>query len=90
MTLKKVTKFETSDGKLFDDPNDAKTHEAGLELGKQLRAILAESIRTGRPDAVVGQLVMEATAVTQALISYRKRLPRLKTVEEVEPLRKAA
>lgn len=88
MTLKKVTKYETSDSKLFDDPNDAKTHEAGLEAAKQLRAVLHESMRTGRVDAVIGQLVLEANSICQVLTSYRKRLPRLKTVEE--PVRKAA
>ena len=88
MTLKKVTKYETSDGRLFDDANDAKTHEAGLEAAKQLRAVLQESLRTGRVEAVIGQLVIEANSISQVLAGYRKRLPRLKTTEE--PARKAA
>jgi hypothetical protein len=86
--MKKVTKFQTSDDQLFDDENDAKTHELRLEFSKKLRETLATSIRTNRVDAVIGELLEEHSAIGTLLTNYRKRLPRSK--DSIKLVEKAA
>lgn len=80
--IKRVTKFEI-DGKLFDSESDARHHENWTIACRNIMSVLTESIKTGRVDAVIGQMVEEAAAVQNILATYRKRLPKNYPMKEV-------
>jgi hypothetical protein len=85
MGIVRVAKFQTSDGKLWDREQDAKEHENRAEAVRKMLALLKETMKTGRPEAILHQIVVEETAVRDILLAYHKRLPK-QTVE----LKKAA
>ena len=76
MSIKRVSHFQCTDGKLFDREHDAKVHENKVTAIKELTELLEASIKTGRPDAVVRHIVEEATAIRDILLRYSKRTPR--------------
>lgn len=75
MKVTKVTKFQTSDKHLFEVEGDAKRHESSLIAVEDLKKLLNISIKTGRIESVLQQLVEEAIPVQALLWDYRKRLP---------------
>lgn len=74
--MKRVSKFQTEDGTLFDNEADAKLYELKMSTLKKLGHVLLSSMRTGRPDAVIRHILEEHGAVGKLLTEYRKRLPR--------------
>jgi hypothetical protein len=91
MSIQKVvtTQFKTSDGKAWDDKSAAKAHENRLHAMGELQRALAESCKTGRPEAVLQQMLVEAPMVNAILRGYLKRQPKQEI--ETEPvLNKAA
>ena len=76
MNIVRVSKYQTSDGKLFDDDVQARHHENTLEASKELEAILKPSINTGRLDAILKHLLYDEENVRAILLRYHKRLPK--------------
>lgn len=77
--MEKVTRWKTSDGNEHETREEAKTHEAMLEAIAKLRELLRTSVRTGRVDSVLREMLVEVPQVTAILSTYRKRLPKPKT-----------
>ena len=75
-TIKRLVKFATSDGKEWLDEGSAKEHEVNLETSEQLRTILAASIKTGRVEAVIQELLVEQTAIRKVLVRFNSRQPK--------------
>lgn len=76
--MKLVSVYQTDDGKNFATKDEAKTHEAECAAIKELGNILSASLRTGRPESIVREIILESVAVMAALTRHRKRLPRQK------------
>ena len=74
--MKIVQVFKTDDGRTFDNRLEARKHEVGLETLQKLANLLKDSIQTGRPDSILRQILMENSAMSEILASYRKRLPK--------------
>lgn len=74
--IKRVSKFQTSDDKLFDVEADAKAHENRVVAIYELTTLLQVSIQTGRMDAVLRHIIEENEAVRSILSRYHKRHPR--------------
>ena len=81
MCFKKVVMFVTSDGKQHTDEDSAKVHEILLDAKTDLSEILQESFRTGRPDSILNQIIMECDAIRDILARMNRRLPRKKKEE---------
>ena len=81
MSFKKVVMFVTSDGKQHTDEDSAKVHEILLDAKTDLSEILQESFRTGRPDSILNQIIMECDAIRDILARMNRRLPRKKKEE---------
>ena len=82
MTIKKMSMYQTSDGKQYTDRNQAKQHEAELTALSELRHALRESIATTRAAAVIEQMIGEEEMVRAILNNYHKHLPKPEIVEE--------
>jgi hypothetical protein len=74
--IRRVAKFETSDGKMFDIETEAVAHEAQYVAIKQLAELLTVSIKTGRVESVIKHVVVESEKVRDILAKYARRLPR--------------
>lgn len=88
MAIQQVTKFQTSDGKMWDDKSQAKSHENELHAAAELRRLLASSVSTGRVEAILGEILVEAPMVMAILKGFVKRQP--KQSIEVSPVLRAA
>lgn len=66
-----VRRWRTSDGKEHDSKVKASRHEAGLKAYAELIALLSESVKTGRTEAVLRHLVVEAKAARAILAKIR-------------------
>lgn len=82
MTIKKLSKYQTSDGQMFDDKEAAQSHENELHAMGELSRLLAVSIRTGRADSILREMLMEAPMVQAILRGYIKRCPKAKVEEK--------
>ena len=71
-----VQRFQTDDGVVFDCRTKARRHEVAQEAIEKIKTLLASSVQTGRPEAVIGQLVLEADSIAKILQSYRKKTPK--------------
>ena len=82
--VKRVSRFETTDGKLFDDEVKAKVHELEIEIEEELASELTVSMATHRPEAIVAAIVSvnHAKKVRDIINKYLSRLPK-KSLEEV-------
>ena len=76
MTIKKESKFETSDGQLWDDQTRAKEHENELHAYGELSRLLQPSIVTNRVESVIRHILAEEDMVRAILVSYHKRQPK--------------
>ena len=76
MTVQKVSKYQTSDGKLWDDEGEARKHENYINALSDLNDLLKSSVSTGRLDAVLKHLLLEEELVRDVLVRYHKRLPK--------------
>jgi len=74
-----VQVYETDDGKTFGNRTLARQHEVTVEALNKLVELLASSVRTGRPDAILRQLLVEAPEVSTILMSYRKKFPKMES-----------
>lgn len=97
--MQTIQMFKTADGKTFDDRNVARRHEITLEALEKFQHILKESIATGRPDSILRQILMEESAVSGVLQTFRKKQPKkkqpkkkgvIKVSDLVPPAKKAA
>lgn len=70
--MEMVRRWKTSDGKEHDDKGTASRHEAGLKAYAELIALLAESVKTGRIEAVLRHLVVEAKAARAILATIKE------------------
>lgn len=73
--MKRVTLFQTEDGKQFTDEHVARQHENVEKTVKLLAELLKISMRTGRPEAVIREMIEDSSGVSEVLASYRRRLP---------------
>ena len=76
MAIKMIQKYQTSDGKFHDDKEIAILHENEVQSLAELGRILSVSVRTGRPESILRQILMEAPMVNAILRGYIKRLPK--------------
>lgn len=70
--MEMVRRWKTSDGKEWLSKGTASRHEAGLTAYAELIALLAESVKTGRIEAVLRHLVVEAKAARAILAKLRE------------------
>jgi len=77
MAIKQVIKYQTSDGNFFDEKELAVIHENELHTLAELGRILVASIRTGRVDSVLREILMESQMVQAILKGYTKRMPKI-------------
>ncbi len=75
------TAFKACDGKFFSTRAECLHHEARLKLATALTEMFRVSVSTGRVQAVIEHIVLEADQLQQMLGSYRKSLPKVKTVQ---------
>ena len=83
--MKRVTKWMTDDGKLFDDESLARQHENMESTFLKLMTLLAVSTRTGRPESVLREILVESSKVSDILAAYRRKLPAKKNVVKKSP-----
>lgn len=74
--MKVVQVFQTEDGKNFNDRTEARRHEVTIEAFNALKALLASSMATGRPEAVLKQMLIVSGEVQPILASFRKKWPK--------------
>lgn len=79
--MKIVQLFKTDDGKTFEKRDDARKHEVEQEALGKLRNLLKASInsqlvRTGNVDNVLINILTDAAAVSEILLSFRKKQPK--------------
>jgi len=75
--MKKVVKYETVDGKTFDDADLAKAHELILETENSLRlGPLGVAYNTGRAEAMLRAMIVHAAEVRDILNRHQRRQPR--------------
>jgi hypothetical protein len=74
--ITKVSRYQTSDGKLFDDEVKAKEHENETKAITEILAVLNGTLSTGRPESIAKHIVMDAEAISSILARYRQRMPR--------------
>lgn len=67
-----VRRWRTSDGKEHDSKVKATRHEAGLKAYAELVNLLGASVKTGRIEAVLRHLVVEAKAARAILAKIRE------------------
>ena len=85
MPIQKVVKYQTEDGKEFDDRNKAFEHEKQLETETELEQILKVALNTGRADCMLRYIVQYAEQVRDILTAHiRKSNDRAKTKKQVE------
>ena len=86
MTIKKLSKFQTSDGQEWDDRNMAKSHENELHTMSELYRLLEEGLRSalknGRPENILKHILAEEEMVRAILTGYHKRQPKAEIVDE--------
>jgi exopolysaccharide biosynthesis protein len=87
--IKRVSKFQTSDGKLFDVEAEAKSHESKATAFQELSALLVVSMQTNRVDAVVRHIIEDDIEVRSILSRYHKRQPRMENVTPLMALKVA-
>jgi hypothetical protein len=75
MKMKTVVKYEAF-GKQFDSKTSARQHEVTEETVESLRKLLNASIRTGRPEAVLREMLEESSEISRLLQSFRKKYPK--------------
>lgn len=73
-----VRVYETQDGKQFDCRKEATIHELKLDAEKKLAEVLKISMKTCRPEAVVKEMIEEASAVREILLGMISRMPKKK------------
>ncbi len=69
----KVSKFQTSDGKIFDTSEEAKQHESIQVAVTRLTDVLKASLATGRPESIVRQIIMEHIQIGSILKTHSKK-----------------
>jgi len=78
--MKLVRLYETQDGKQFDCKRAAHEHEVKIATIAAIRESLQISIRTGRVDAVIQQMVEEATTVRSILGAMATKMPKKRRI----------
>lgn len=76
--IEQVTRYKTSDGTLWDSKEDAKSHEVQQDTLAKLTTLLQASVRTGRVEAVLKEILFSSQEVSALLGKYRLQLPREK------------
>lgn len=76
--MKLVKVYQTEDGKTFDNRSEATRHEVAIQIEKKLMEILKVSVRTGRAECVIKEMIEEAAAVKTVLQEIR--IPKNKVV----------
>lgn len=76
--MRLVRVYETDDGKQFDSRKDATIHELQISAQKKLSDLLKVSLKTGRPESVIKEMVEEAPAVRDILLQMMIRMPKSK------------
>jgi len=61
--MKLVKVYQTQDGKTFDSRSEAILHETKAQIENRLMEVLRISMKTGRPEAVIKEIIEEAAAV---------------------------
>ena len=74
MGIKRVSKFQTSDNRLWNTEFEAKEHENLITAMTELTELLV-SIKTGKVEAILREMVLEQAAVRDILLRYNKRTP---------------
>ena len=82
--IKRVSKFQTSDDKLFDVEAEAKSHENKIVAFQELSALLLASMQTNRVEAVVRHIIEEDSEVRSILSRYHKRQPRMENISHLK------
>jgi hypothetical protein len=67
--MKRVIKYVAFDGTEFTTPDAVKKYEAEWQAINRLKEILEVSIRSGRADALIRHVVLEAESVQDALMA---------------------
>jgi len=74
--MKVVQKYSTDDGQLFDSIEEARTHERKWKLTTKLTAILRPAVASGRSEAVITSMIVNAKQVRDALSDFLRRQPK--------------
>jgi hypothetical protein len=79
--MKIVQKYSTEDGQLFDTAGEAREHEGNQKLIAKLWAILRTAVNSGRSEAVITSIVVNATLVRDALSDFIRKQPKKNKAE---------
>jgi hypothetical protein len=71
--VKRVTKFETTDGQMFDSEREARGHELKLEAKAAIEALAEPAIKTGRIDSFLTLVLNDPTAYRDILTSLIRK-----------------
>ena len=74
--MRQVIVYVTSDEKQFQDKEKATEHQIVLDTFNDLKKLLEASFNTGRADAVLKEMIVEAQNVKDILTRFQKRQPR--------------
>lgn len=83
--MKTVVRYEAF-GKQFDSKTQARQHEVTEEAVESLRKLFNASLRTGRPEAVLREMLEESSEVSKILQSFRKKYPKDEVKDTVQVL----
>jgi len=76
--MKRVSKFESDDGQLFDTENEARINDLKVKLNEKVNFLLGPAIKTGRSEAVIVSLIANAPEVRDVLSEYIRKMPKKK------------
>ena len=74
--MRQVIVYVTSDEKQFQDKEKATEYQIMLDAFNDLKKLLGASFNTGRADAVLREMIVEAQSVKNILTRFQKRQPR--------------
>lgn len=73
--MERVIMYRTRDSKEFDDAETARQHELELDAGDALTKILNSAFQSGRADALLKGIIINAAEVRDALNAFLRRMP---------------
>jgi len=79
--MKRICRYQCTDGQEFEDLEEAKSHEIFLETQMELTTELLSAIRTGRVESVIDLMIAHAPKVRDILNRHLRRQPKVKTDE---------
>jgi len=74
--MKRICRYQTSDGEEFEDHEEAKAHEIVLETLGELVTEIQVAYNTDRAEAVVKSIISHAKEIRDILNKHLRRQPK--------------